>query len=178
MILPFFDHAIHFRSVEFESDLFSTRITRGDSFPGGFATLQILKSPLEACVANMSDFCFEEDACQASDKIGEGPREVVREWRMVNWGWRFAIRIDPFWYLVQNVSFLAAMQFQCSKYPIAYVRQSVAGARAVIGSKIVRAEVCSEVGGSNRITSPFPFPGASISNRVYSTGAQAISYRM
>lgn len=53
----------------------------------------------------------------------------------------------------------AVVQFQCLKYPIAYVRQSVAGASAVMGSKIVRAEVCSEVGGSNRITSPLPFPG-------------------
>lgn len=96
MILPFFDHAIHLGSVEFESDRFNTRITRGDSLPGGFATLQTLKSPLEACVANMSDFCFEEDACQASERIDEGPREVVRVWRMVNWGVRFAIKTDPF----------------------------------------------------------------------------------
>lgn len=72
------------------------RITRGDSFPGGFATLQTLRSPLEACVASMSDFCFEDEACQANDTIGDGPREVVKVWRMVNWGRRFAIKIDPF----------------------------------------------------------------------------------
>lgn len=47
-------------------------------------------------------------------------------------------------------------------YPIAYVRQSVAGAKEVIGSKIVRAEICSEVEGSKRITSPLPLP---ISNK-------------
>lgn len=77
-ILPFLDHAIHFGLVESESERFNTRITRGDSFTGGFATLQTLKSPLEACVANISDFCLEEEACQANDIIGEGPREVVR----------------------------------------------------------------------------------------------------
>jgi hypothetical protein len=88
----------------------------------------------------MSDFCFEDEACQAREMIGDGPREVVKVWRMVNWGRRVAIKIEPFW------------------YPMAYVRQSVAGARAVIGSKIVRAEMCSEVGGSKRITSPLPLP--------------------
>lgn len=77
-IFPFFDHAIHFGVTESESDRFSTRITRGDSFPGGFATLQTLRSPLDACVASISDFCFEEEACQANDTIGDGPREVVK----------------------------------------------------------------------------------------------------
>lgn len=83
-ILPFFDQAIHFGSEDVESDLFSTRMTRGDSFPGGFATLQTRKSPLEACVANMSDFCFDDEACHARERIGDGPREVVNVWRMVN----------------------------------------------------------------------------------------------
>lgn len=96
-IFPFLDHAIHFGSAEVESERFRTRITRGDSFPGGFATLHTLKSPLEAWVANMSDFCFEDEACQASEIIGEGPRAVVKVWRMVNWGRRVAIKIDPFW---------------------------------------------------------------------------------
>ena len=104
--------------MELESDLFNTRITRGDSFTGGFATLQTLKSPFEDCVANMSDFCFDEDACQASERIGEGPREVVSVWRIVNWGRRFAIKIDPFWYLVQIISFtVTAMQFQSIQIP-------------------------------------------------------------
>ena len=93
---PFLDHAIHLGSADVESDRLSTRITRGASFPGGFATLQTLKSPLEACVANMSDFCFDEDACQASEIMGEGPREVVKVWRIVNWGRRVAMSIDPF----------------------------------------------------------------------------------
>ena len=44
----------------------------------------------------MSDFCFEEDACQAIVMIEDGPREVVRVWRIVNWGRRVAIKIDPF----------------------------------------------------------------------------------
>lgn len=77
-IFPFFDHAIHLGSAELESDRFKTRITRGDSLPGGLVTLQILRSPFDACVASMSDFCFDEEACQASEIIGDGPREVVR----------------------------------------------------------------------------------------------------
>lgn len=76
--LPFLDHPIHLGSAEFESDRFNTLITRGDSFPGGFDTLQTLKSPFEDWVASISDFCFDEDACQAKEIIGEGPREVVR----------------------------------------------------------------------------------------------------
>lgn len=77
-IFPFLDHAIHFGLGESESERLSTRITRGDSFPGGFDTLQTLRSPLEACVASISDFCFDEEACQAKDTIGDGPREVVK----------------------------------------------------------------------------------------------------
>jgi hypothetical protein len=39
-------------------------------------------------------------------------------------------------------------------YPIANVRESEDGAKAVIGSNIVRAEICSDVEGSNRMTFP------------------------
>jgi hypothetical protein len=39
-------------------------------------------------------------------------------------------------------------------YPIAKVRESEDGARAVMGSYMVRAEMCSDVEGSNRITFP------------------------
>lgn len=42
--------------------------------------------------------------------------------------------------------------------PMAYVRQSDPGAKAVMGSNIVRQEIFSEVDGSKRITSPFSFP--------------------
>lgn len=44
---------------------------------------------------------------------------------------------------------------------MAYVRQSEAGAKAVMGSKMVLVETCSEVEGSKRMTSPFPFPSSS-----------------
>lgn len=78
MILPFFDQAIHLGSSDGEvSDLFKIRITRGGSLPGGFATLQTLRSPLAARVASISDFCFDDDACHANDTMGDGPREVV-----------------------------------------------------------------------------------------------------
>ena len=46
---------------------------------------------------------------------------------------------------------------------MAYVWQSEAGAKAVIGSNIVRADLCSEVDGSNRMTFPWEFPTAFVS---------------
>jgi hypothetical protein len=49
-------------------------------------------------------------------------------------------------------------EFSCCKqgatYPIAKVLQSDTGANAVMGSKIVLAERCSEVEGSNRMMLP------------------------
>jgi hypothetical protein len=49
-------------------------------------------------------------------------------------------------------------------YPMAKVLQSEAGARAVMGSKIVLAERCSEVEGSKRMMLPWAFPFPRISN--------------
>lgn len=69
---------------------------------GGFDTLQTLRSPFAACVANISDFCFDDDACHASEIIGDGPRDVVNVCKIVKVGRRVAIRIDPFWYLVTS----------------------------------------------------------------------------
>ncbi len=45
-------------------------------------------------------------------------------------------------------------------YPTAYDRQSDAGAIAVMGSKIVLADICSDVEGSKRMMLPCPFPTA------------------
>jgi hypothetical protein len=121
IIFPFFDQAIHFGSEDEDaSDLFRLRITRGASLPGGFATLQTLRSPLADIVASMSDFCFDDDACHANDTIGEGPREVVIVWRMVNVGNNVAIRIDPFWYLDRTTvsDSLKELRFR-NTYPIA-----------------------------------------------------------
>lgn len=50
-------------------------------------------------MASISDFCFDDEACQASDTMGDGARDVVRVCKMVNDGCRAAIKIDPFWYL-------------------------------------------------------------------------------
>lgn len=41
---------------------------------------------------------------------------------------------------------------------MANVLQSAAGAIAVIGSKIVRAEMCSDVDGSNKMMLPWSLP--------------------
>lgn len=52
---------------------------------------------------------------------------------------------------------------QVSTYPMANVLQSAAGARDVMGSKIVLAERCSDVFGSNRMMLPWAFPGRLVS---------------
>lgn len=74
-------------------------MVRGCSFSGGFDTLQTLRSPFNACDANISDFCLDDDACHAKPSNGDGPRDVVRVCRTVNVGRSVAIKIDPFWYL-------------------------------------------------------------------------------
>lgn len=93
------DHAIHFGPEEYGSDLLRALITLGDSVPGGFGTLQTLRSPSDVCEASISDFCFDDDACQAKLTIGDGPLAVVSVCKMVNVGCNVAIKIDPFWYL-------------------------------------------------------------------------------
>lgn len=50
----------------------------------------------------MSDFCREDDACQFSVTIGDGPLDVVRLCKMVNRGCSVAISNEPFWYLDRN----------------------------------------------------------------------------
>ena len=63
---------------------------------GAFGILQTLRSPSEVCVASISDFCFEDDPCQANPVTLEGPREVVKVCNMVKDGCNVAIKIDPF----------------------------------------------------------------------------------
>ena len=58
----------------------------GGSEWGGFGTLHTRKSPSKVCVANISDFCFEEEACQASPVICDGALEVVSVCSIVNEG--------------------------------------------------------------------------------------------
>lgn len=84
----------------------------------------------------MSVFCLDDDPCHASPVILDGARVVVNVCRMVKDGCSVAISIEPL------------------RYPIANALQSEAGAIAVIGSKIVRAEMCSEVDGSKRMMLP------------------------
>jgi hypothetical protein len=86
---------------------------------------------------------------------------VVSVWRMVNDGWRVAIKMEPLRYLDGvRMNGLARVHVS-SAYPMANVRQSAAGARAVIGSKMVLADMCSEVEGSNKMMLPCAFPVAS-----------------
>ena len=99
-ILPFLDHAIQFRPGSTLSLLFRTRMTLGVSAVGGLAILHTLKSPSKLCIANMSDFCFADEACHARFTIGEGARDVDNVCKMVKDGCRATIRIDPFIYLL------------------------------------------------------------------------------
>lgn len=62
---------------------------------GGFGTLQTLKSPSAFCIASISDFCFEEDACHVSIEMGEGDLVVFNVCKIVNCGCSAASRIEP-----------------------------------------------------------------------------------
>lgn len=72
----------------------------GCSLLGALGTLHTRRSPSMVCVASMSVFCLEEEPCQASPVMREGARVVVRVCRMVKDGWRVAMRMEPFIYLV------------------------------------------------------------------------------
>lgn len=101
---PFLDHDIQLLLDTMLSDLFRTRITLGDSVVGGFDTLQTLRSPSAVCVASMSDFCFEDEACHVRCAMGDGPWDVVKVCRIVNVGCRAASNIEPLRYLGKCVS--------------------------------------------------------------------------
>src|SRR4051794_30738568 len=75
---PFLDHAIQLGPAVNVSARFSTRMTLGASLVGGLATLQTLKPPSEVCVASISDFCLDDEACHARFAIGDGPLDVLR----------------------------------------------------------------------------------------------------
>ena len=75
---PFLDHDIQLGPDANVSARFSTRMTLGASLVGGLATLHTLKSPSEVCVASISDFCLDDEACHARFAIAEGPLDVLR----------------------------------------------------------------------------------------------------
>ena len=79
---------------------------------------------------------------------------------MVKDGCRVAIRMEPLRYLELSVVMPMRCHFFCT-HPMANVLQSEAGANAVMGSKMVLADRCSEVEGSNRMMLPCALPVAS-----------------
>lgn len=79
MIRPFFDHASQFGPARKFSVRLRTLTTLAVSLlVGDFAMLQTRRSPSLVCVANISDFWREEDACHANVTIGEGPLDVLK----------------------------------------------------------------------------------------------------
>jgi hypothetical protein len=56
---------------------------------------------------------------------------------------------------------------ECCTYPIANVRQSAEGAIAVMGSKMVLADMFSWVDGSNNITEPWRLPAKAVSETTF-----------
>jgi hypothetical protein len=160
MIRPFFDHAHQHGPCCCPSDLDRTRMMFGASDDGPLGTLHTRRSASAVCAASMSVFDFEEEPCQAKSVICAGARVVLRVWRMAKEGWRVAIRRDPF------------------MYPMAKVEQSGAGASAVIGSKMVRTETCSEVEGSKMTTLPcsLPVPLTFSQRRVYLASSRGTEY--
>lgn len=94
---PFFDQPIQLGPATKFSLRRSIRTTlAGSSALYDFATLQTRRSPSWVCTASMSDFCREDDACQESVTMGDGPLDVVKLCRMVKRGWRVAINREPF----------------------------------------------------------------------------------
>lgn len=94
---PFLDHASQFGPGMAFSLLFKTRTTLAESLlEGDFAMLQTRRSPSCVCVASMSDFCREEEACHARVTIGDGALEVVKLCNIVNRGCSEAINKLPF----------------------------------------------------------------------------------
>lgn len=61
--------------------------------------LHMRRSPSAVWAASMSDFCFEDEPCQASPFSGEGARVVLSVCKIVNEGCNAAIRIEPLRYL-------------------------------------------------------------------------------
>ena len=158
MILPFFDQANQQGPGSLCSFWLSTRITHGASLPcWALGTLHTRRSPSDVWAANISDFCFDEEPCQARPAIGEGFLGVVRVCRMVKDGCRVAMRIEPLRYL-QVLALMPNSLDASYTHPMANVLQSDAGASAVIGSKMVLAERCSDVEGSNRMMLPCALP--------------------
>ena len=62
---------------------------------GTLGTLHTLRSPSDVWAANISDFCLDDEPCQASPAMGEGDRGLVRVWRMVKVGCSVAIKMEP-----------------------------------------------------------------------------------
>jgi hypothetical protein len=111
-------------------------ITVGGSPIGPLGTLQTRRSPSIVCDASMSDFCFDEEPCQANCMMGEGGRCVLSVCRIVKEGCNAAIKIEPFRYLYRlSATVSHALEASlCVSYPIAKALQSADGAKAVMGS--------------------------------------------
>ena len=64
--------------------------------------LQTRKSPSDVCDVSMSDFCLEDEACQAKPTIGDGERDVFSVCKTVKEGCRLAMMMEPFLYLCEQ----------------------------------------------------------------------------
>ena len=93
---PFLDHPSQLGPGCRPSPLFNTLTTFAASIVlDDLAMLQTRKSPSWVCVASISDFCREDEACHARVTIGDGPLDVVRLCKMVNLGCKAAIKREP-----------------------------------------------------------------------------------
>lgn len=97
MMRPFLDQPIQLGPAWKFSFLRRTLTTlAGSSALYDLATLQTRRSPSCVWTASMSDLDLEDDACQASVTMGEGPLEVVKLCKMVKRGCKVATRREPF----------------------------------------------------------------------------------
>lgn len=98
-IRPFLDQPNQHGPLSLFSDRLRIRITQGGSVCGALGTLHTRRSPSLVCVASISDFCFDDEPCQAKLMMGDGAFGVVKVCRMVNDGCRVTMRMEPFWKL-------------------------------------------------------------------------------
>lgn len=94
---PFLDQPNQHGPDSLFSDRLRIRITQGGSLLGALGTLQTRRSPSHVWVASISDFCFDDEPCQAKLMMGEGCFGVVRVCRMVKVGCSVTMRMEPFW---------------------------------------------------------------------------------
>lgn len=163
-IRPFRDHPSQLFPRPEASGRFNMRTTRALSSPSSdLGTLHTRRSPSLVWTANISDFCFDEEACHANVVMVEGCIEVVvRVCSIVKAGDKAAMSTEPLLYLLCNMQSQNVYLEHCGMhtYPKANALQSAVGAIAHRGSNIVRAVIASAFSGLKSMRLPKESPAS------------------